>query len=388
MEAKQLFHYFQPTRIHFGLGELENLAKISAPYGKKCLLVTTPNVMPLDKLFDRVKNILSGSNIDVVHFDKVLPNPTCDMVKEGLLLANENKVDFVLSVGGGSSMDTAKIIALNYGLQDIDWDTLFATGSSPFSKQEVVSQKKRPLLLVPTTSGTGSQVTQAAVITRGSEKVTIFHQDNFADECIIDPELMKTLPPRITASTGFDAFTHAFESYISRRASVLTEIQGVKAMELVIENLPKVLADAQNSEYREKLAMADTLAGSSLANAGAAAPHPLGEIIGGLTNISHGETLAIVFPAFIKSSRAANEEKFAHVARLFNKELEKADDRQASEALYDEIVGFLQTIGLYKNLRDFGVTEAQLEEIMEHPVLGVLPFAGKEELQEMLRQSF
>ena len=80
--------------------------------------------------------------------------------------------------------------------------------------------------------------------------------------------------------------------------------------------------------------------------------------------------------------------KFAQVARLFNKELEKADDRQASEALYDEIVGFLQTIGLYKNLRDFGVTEAQHEEIMEHPVLGFLPFAGKEELQEMLRQSF
>ena len=383
-----MFNYYQPTRIHFGLGELENLAKISARYGKKCLLVTTPNVMPLDKLFDRVKNILSGSHIEVVHFDKALPNPTCDIVSEGLLLANENKVDFVLSVGGGSSMDTAKIIALNYGLQEIDWDTLFATASNPFIQHEVVSEKKLPLLLVPTTSGTGSQVTQAAVISRGSEKETIFHQDNFADECIIDPELMKTLPKRITASTGFDAFTHAFESYISKRASVLTEVQGLKAMELVIENLPKVLEDGLNSEYRVKLAIADTLAGSSLANAGAAAPHPLGEIIGGLTNISHGETLAIVFPAFIKSSCEANQVKFAHVARLFNKELEKVDDKKASEALYEEIVKFLQTIGLYKNLRDFGVTEAQLEEIMEHPVLGFLPFASKEELQGMLRLSF
>ena len=383
-----MFNYFQPTRIHFGLGALENLAKMSERYGKKCLLVTTPNVVPLDKLFNRVKKILGESNIEVVHFDKVLPNPTCDVVEEGLVLANENKVDFVLSVGGGSSMDTAKIIALNYGLHDIDWDALFATGSNPFIQHEVVSQKKLPLILVPTTSGTGSQVTQAAVISRGVEKETIFHQDNFADECIIDPELMKTLPSRITASTGFDAFTHAFESYISKKASVMTEIQGLKAMELVIENLPKALADGLNSEYREKLAIADTFAGSSLANAGAAAPHPLGEIIGGLTHISHGETLAIVFPAFIKSSSAANEAKFAHVARLFNKELEKADDKKASEALYDEIVGFLQTLGLNKNLRDFGVTEAQLEEILEHPVLGYLPFAKKEDLQEILRESF
>ncbi len=383
-----MFNYYQPTRIHFGLGEFENLAKISSRYGKKCLLVTTPNVLPLDKLFDRVKNVLAQSNIEVVHFDKVLPNPTCDMVSEGLHLANENKVDFVLSVGGGSSMDTSKVIALNYGLDEIDWDTLFATGSNPFSPHDVVSENKLPLILVPTTSGTGSQVTQAAVISRGFEKETIFHQDNFADECIIDPELMKTLPSKISASTGFDAFTHAFESYISKRASILTEIQSLKAMELVIDNLPGVLEDGLNSEFRENLALADTLAGSSLANAGAAAPHPLGEIIGGLTNISHGETLAIVYPAFIRSSTEGNCSKFARVARLFNKELEEVDDIKASEALYGEIKSFLQTIGLYKSLRDFGVTSEQLDEIMEHPALGFLPFASKAELQEMLKQSF
>lgn len=370
------------------MGELENLAKVSARYGNKCLLVTTPNVAPLDRLFDRVKKILNESNITVEHFDKVLPNPTCEMVNEGLNLANQSKVDFVLAVGGGSSMDTAKIIALNYGLSEIDWDTLFATSSNPFIQHDAVSEKKLPLILVPTTSGTGSQVTQAAVISRGIDKNTIFHQDNFSNECIIDPELMKTLPPRITASTGFDAFTHAFESYINKKASMMTEIQALKAMELVIEYLPKVLVDGSNSEFREKLAVADTLAGSSLANAGAAAPHPLGEIIGGLTNISHGETLAIVFPAFIKSSWNENRVKFARVARLFNKELDNVADKEASEALYEEIVRFLQTIGLYKNLRDFDVTLEQLEEIMEYPVLGFLPFASKAELQDMLRQSY
>lgn len=383
-----MFNYYQPSRIHFGSGELENLAMVSSRYGRKCLLVTTPNVAPLDKLFDRVKSILGGSEIKVVHFDQVLPNPTSEIVNEGLLMANESGVDFILAVGGGSSIDTAKIIALNYGLKEIDWDTLFSINTDPYKTYEVVSENRLPLIAVPTTSGTGSQVTQAAVISRGIDKNTIFHQDNFSTECIIDPELMKTLPPRITASTGFDAFTHAFESYISKRASLLTEIQGLKAMELVIENLPKALLDGSNSEYREKLAVADTLAGSSLANAGAAAPHPLGEIIGGLTNISHGETLAIVFPAFVKNTVAENRVKFARVARLFNKELDKVTDGMAAEALFDEIVSFLQTIGLYKSLRDFNVTPSELEGILGHPVLGFLPFASKETLQDILRQSY
>lgn len=383
-----MFNYYQPSRIHFGLGELKNLGVVSSRYGSKCLLVTTPNVSPLDKLFDRVKRILSESEISVVHFDQVIPNPTSEIVDEGLMLANESKVDFVLAVGGGSSIDTAKIIALNYGLKEIDWDKLFLVNTDPYKTYEVVSENHLPLIVVPTTSGTGSQVTQAAVISSGIEKNTIFHQDNFSTECIIDPELMVTLPPRITASTGFDAFTHAFESYISKKASALTEIQGLKAMELVIENLPKAIVDGSNIEYREKLAVADTLAGSSLANAGAAAPHPLGEIIGGLTNISHGETLAIVFPAFVKHSCMENQIKFAQVARLFNKDLENATDKEAAEALFEEMVSFLETIGLDKKLRDFQVTPNELEEILENPVLGFLPFGNKETLQDIIRQSY
>lgn len=383
-----MFKYHQPSRIHFGQGELENLSKISLRYGNKCLLVTTPNVEPLDKLFERVKNILTKADIEVVHFDKVSPNPTVEIVNEGFNLAKENKVDFVLAVGGGSSIDTAKIIALTYGLDKIDWDNLFTNYTSPFEHYEALSEKKLPLIVVPTTSGTGSQVTQAAVISSGIAKNTIFHPDNFSNECIIDPELMITLPARITAATGFDAFTHAFESYINKRASVFTEIQGIKSMELVIENLPKAMKDGLNIEYREKLAMADTLAGSCLANAGAATPHPLGEIIGGVTHISHGETLAVVFPAFIKSAYKNNITKFADVSRLFNKELCKVDDEKAAEALYDEIVNFLKTIGIYKTLKDFNVTEEQLNDILEYPVLGFLPFGSKEELQDIIRQSY
>ncbi|TCL57304.1 alcohol dehydrogenase class IV [Kineothrix alysoides] len=383
-----MFQYYQPSKIIFGQGELEKLPEVVSGYGSRCLLVTTPHAEPLDKLFNRVKELLSSADIEVIHFDKVLPNPTVEIVNEGHEAARAGKVDFVLAVGGGSSIDTAKVIALTNGLSSIDWDDLLTNYSNPFAHYEALSDKKLPLIAVPTTSGTGSQVTQAAVITRGKEKITIFHQDNFSKQCIIDPELMATLPWKVTAATGFDAFTHAFESYINKKASAFTEIQSLKAMELVIRFLPKALEEGKNIEYRKQLAIADTLAGCSLANSGASAPHPLSEIIGGVTNIAHGEALAVVFPAFLKKAWRDYTSKFARVARLFNQELEEAEEETAAEALHVEVASFLKKVGLCKSLKEFDVTEEQLSIILENPVLGFLPFGNKEWLQDIIRDSF
>lgn len=383
-----MFNYYQPSKIHFGKGRLEELPSIATKYGKKCLFVTTPNVAPLDGLFNRVRTMLEANGFEVVHFDKVEPNPTVELVNEGFEIANNEKVDFVLAVGGGSSIDTAKIIALTHGLEKLDWDELFSKYTSPFTQYDKLSDKELPLLAVSTTSGTGSQVTQAAVISRGVEKNTIFHPHNFSNECIVDPELMVTLPPRLTAATGFDAFTHAFESYINASASVMTEIQAEKAMELVAEYLPKAVTEGSNLDYREMLAVADTLAGTSLANAGAAAPHPLSEIIGGVTHISHGEALAVVFPQFTDKVWDRNVVKFAKVARIFNKELSKVEDSIAAQKLGEEITKFLKTIGLRTRLTEFNVTEEQLEEIVGCPVLGFLPFGGKEELISIIKESY
>ncbi|EQF74976.1 iron-containing alcohol dehydrogenase [Clostridioides difficile] len=335
-----MINFYQPSRINFGQGTLSELPRIIGKYGKKCLLVTTPNVEPLDKLYKRVTLNLIEKGIEVVHFDRVEPNPTVELINEGFELAKKESVDVVLAVGGGSSIDTAKVLALTFGLEKIDWDYMFSTYTNPFKIYDKVSEKELPLIAVSTTSGTGSQVTQAAVISRGSEKNTIFHQNCFSKECIVDPELMLTLPERITASTAFDAFTHAFESYINPNANDFTEIMSEKSMELVINYLPKVMEDKNNIEYRTKLAVADTLGGSSLANAGAAAPHPLSEIIGGVTHIPHGEALAIVFPKFAEKFYKDNIEKFAKVARMLNQELEKVEDDEAAKTLGNEIEVF------------------------------------------------
>lgn len=376
-----MFDYCQPTRIHFGAGRLQEIGAVCARYGRKCLMVTTPDE-PLRPLYGRVRGLLAGQGIEVVHFDRVSPNPSVEMVQEGFELLKKEKASFVLGVGGGSSIDTAKTLAFTNGRESIDWDELFERFNSPYVNYEPYSDTVLPLITVPTTSGTGSQVTQAAVISRGKEKITFYHPQIFSRECILDPELMLTLPARITASTGFDAFTHAFESYINPRASRYSEMDSLEAMKLVAENLPKVLKDPKNLEYRSCMSIADTLAGRALANSGAQAPHPLSEIIGGITHLPHGEALAVVFPAFIRHSIPANREKYETVARIFSPEAEKAED------LYDLMTAFLKEIGLYRTMKDMQVSREDFEEVLRSPVLDVLPFGSREELETILRESY
>lgn len=376
-----MFDYCQPTRIHFGAGRIRELGRICKRYGRVCFMVTTPDE-PLRPLYEKIKGLLLEQGIETVHFDQVSPNPSVEMVQKGFEQLRESKASFVLGVGGGSSIDTAKTLAFTNGKDAIDWDELFCRYSSPYENYESYSEGVLPLISVPTTSGTGSQVTQAAVITRGKEKITFYHPQNFSRECILDPELMLTLPNRITASTGFDAFTHAFESYINPRASRYSEMDSMEAMWLVVENLPKVLKDPGNLEYRSNLAMADTLAGRALANSGAQAPHPLSEIIGGITHLPHGEALAVVFPAFIRHSIEANREKYKKAARIFCKEAKSAEE------LFELLVSFLKEIGLYRTMKEMEVDREAFEEMLQSPILDVLPFGSRNELETILRESY
>lgn len=376
-----MFDYCQPTRIHFGVGRIQEIGVICKRYGTTCLMVTTPDE-PLRPLYEKIKGLLADQEIQVVHFDQVSPNPSVEMIQKGFELMKEHKISFVLGVGGGSSIDTAKTLAFTNGQKEIDWDELFQNYSSPYENYKDYSDTVLPLITVPTTSGTGSQVTQAAVISRGKEKITFYHPQNFSKECVLDPELTLTLPKRITASTGFDAFTHAFESYINPRASRYSEMDSMEAMKLVVENLPKALAEPQNLEYRSNMSMADTLAGRALANSGAQAPHPLSEIIGGITHLPHGEALAVVFPSFIRHSAADHQEKYLKVARLFCKDAEKAED------LYEYLTAFLKEIGLYRKMKEMEIRKEDFEEMLKSPILDVLPFGSREELERILKESY
>lgn len=386
------FNFYQPTRVHFGAGRLNEVGAVVGKYGKKCMLVTTTNEEAvLRPLYDRVKGLLAGAGIEVVHFDKVVPNPTIVGIEEAIGIVHAENIQVVLAVGGGSSIDTAKSICLFHGAGRVDWGEVFSSYTDPFAEYESPSPVNLPLIAVPTTAGTGSELTQAMVISdqEHNDKECIFHDKAFAKEAIIDPELMRTLPPRMTAITGFDAFTHAFESYLRDCASPYTKMIGLRAMGLIIDTLPRLVNDTGNMELRERMAQAAMFSGISLGNAAACLPHPISEIVGGVApRLAHGQCLATLYPQFLRWQSTQSVEKCADVARLFDPALAAADDAAAAARLSELMVDFLQRVGLYKSFEEMGLTEDELKEAEACPVFNFLPFAPKDVMVGILHDSF
>jgi len=386
------FNFYQPTRIHFGAGRLDEVGQLVRKYGSRCMLVTTTNAEEvLRPLYDRVKTILAAAGVEVVHFDKVVPNPTIGGIEEAIGLARREGVQALLAVGGGSSIDTAKAIGLFHGAGKVDWKQVFASYTDPFAEYESPSPQPLPVIAVPTTAGTGSEMTQAMVISdpASSDKECIFHDKAFVKEAVIDPELMRTLPPRMTAVTGFDAFTHAFESYLRDCASPYTALVGRKAISLIVDALPRLVKDPGNMELRETMAQAAMFSGISLGNAAATLPHPISEIVGGVApRLAHGQCLATLYPQYLRWECAQKVGRCAEIARIFNPALCGASDEEAAGALPGLVTDFLQSIGLYKSFSELGLTEDELKEAEANPLFNFLPFAPKEVMVGILHDSY
>ncbi|BES66497.1 iron-containing alcohol dehydrogenase [Gottschalkiaceae bacterium SANA] len=379
-------HFFTlPTKIHLEKGALDDLPALVKTYGNRVFLVTTANRQPLADLYARIKTQLTEIDCTVYHFDKVQPNPPVDIIEMGIQELQAFKPDLVLSVGGGSSIDTAKTVALLHDQTNIDWAELFDQFGDPHGQYPPVAKKRMPHIAVPTTAGTGSEVTQAAVLSMGHDKLTIYHPQNRSDHAILDPMLTLTLPAKLTATTGFDAFTHAFESYIHPKATPLGKRMSFSAMELIVDALPKLAKHPNDLDLRQKLMEAQVLAGIGLSNAGADAPHPLSEIIGGISGIPHGESLALIYPEFIHYKWKYAQADFAAVARLFDPSLQT--ESMAARALAVHIKLFIRKIGLPKGFSAYTIPKSQWEEIVNSPILGFLPFGSKEDLTDILIQA-
>ena len=383
------FNYFQPTEIRFGEGRLEELGEAVSRYGKNCLLVTVPEIPEFSELFGRAKKILKDKGINVVHFDGVIPNPTVEVVAKGGNLAKDNQVEVVVGLGGGSSMDTAKAIAVEATHPGSCWDYIFSSESQP-------TEKTLPIIAVATTSGTGSHVTQVAVVTNPEEKYksALFNNNLYPRISIVDPELVVTLPPHFTATTGFDVFAHAFESYINPNGSPYTDMTALEAIRIVARYLPQAVKEGKNIEARTWMAWADTLGGLSIANAGVTLPHGIGMAIGGhFPHVAHGEALAAIYPAIMRFTYKASPQKFAAVARLFDPSLEGISDELAAGKACEIIDDFLEKIDLKIGLKDLKIPEESLQELAEASF--VLPDyknhprkVNFEEVYELLRQSY
>ena len=248
------FNYFLPVNIVFGCGRVSETGQLTKPYGTRALIVTGRSSAKKSGLYDRVKDSLHAADIDSVLFDKVQQNPLTTTAIEGAQFAKASRCDCVVAIGGGSIMDCAKAIAflaVNDG--DIN-DYIFG---------KTASDRALPLILIPTTCGTGSEGNGFAVLTNpeNGDKKSLRCNAIVAKVSIVDPECMMTMPKKVLAAVGFDALCHCMEAYLSRISQPFTDALSLYAISLLAENLTAVYRDSTNRTGWEKISLASTIGG-------------------------------------------------------------------------------------------------------------------------------
>jgi alcohol dehydrogenase class IV len=338
------FELFAPTRIVAGDDSLGRLADEVGRFGRKCLIVSGQRSARLSGLIDRVTDLLTSKKIGFSLFDQVEPNPTTDTIQDGVDLARSEKVRWVLGLGGGSAIDAAKAIALmavNQG--DIH---SYCAGMRP-------EYPPFPVVAVPTTSGTGSEVTAASLITdvKAGDKLGLVLPELFPRVAILDPALAVTMPENVTVDTGLDALCHAIESYFSRRRSPLTDILALEAIRRIVKSLPVARKDPENLGARSDMHLAAAQSGLCIANTGTLVPHALGYPITVRYGLSHGRTTALLTPAFLKKMQAAEPERAEKTGELLGA---RENPPQAMRA-------FIESLGVAPRLGAYGISEKDAE---------------------------
>ncbi|WP_326974625.1 iron-containing alcohol dehydrogenase [Caproicibacter sp. BJN0012] len=310
------FNYYLPVNLIFGSGKIKELGGQVEQYGHKVLIVTGRSSTKKSGLLEKSVALLKEFGVNSVVFDQVEPNPTTTTAYAGVKLAKSEGCDVVVGLGGGSIMDAAKAIAfLSVNEGDIS-DYIF---------NRRFSDKALPVILVPTTCGTGSEGNGFAVLTNpeNGDKKSLRCNAIVAKASIIDPDLMKTMPKPVLASVGFDALCHNMEGYLSKIGQPMTDIMALEGIRLISESLVKVYEGSGDAEAWEKMTFASTLGGIVINTAGVLAPHGMEHPASGLKNIVHGRGLAALTPVVFEESIKGAPGKFAVISKLLGGNDEK-----------------------------------------------------------------
>lgn len=345
------FKYFLPVNIEFGSGKVAKAGELTKPYGKKALIVTGHSSAKKSGLYDKVKDSLKAEGIDAVLFDKVAQNPLTTTAAEGAAFAKDNGCDVVVAIGGGSIMDCAKAIAF---LAVNDGDV------SDYIFGKKASDTALPIILIPTTCGTGSEGNGIAVLTNpdNGDKKSLRCNAIVAKVSIVDPECMMTMPKYVLASVGFDALCHNMEAYTSKIAQPFTDALSLYAVDLIAHNLVDVYKGTGSKDSWEKITLASTIGGMVINTTGVTLAHGMEHPASGLKDIVHGKGLAALTPTIIEASYQGAPEKFAKLAKLFGGE--KAED------LAGKVCELLEDIELTCTLSDLGIEEKDIPWMAEN----------------------
>lgn len=314
MITNGLFSQFIPTKIFFGSGELKRLATESLP-GKKALIVISAGTsMRKFGYLDRVISYLQqNQQTEYVVYDKILANPIKSHVMEAADICRNENCDFIIGLGGGSSIDSAKSIAVMACNSGDYWD--YVAGGS--GKAKPVNGGVLPVIAIPTTAGTGTEADPWTVITHEEkkEKIGFGNSDTFPVLSIVDPELMLSIPAHLTAYQGFDAFFHSAEGYIARCASPISDIYALKSLQLLYAYLPRAVRDGSDLEARYQVALASTLAGMVESTSSCTSEHSMEHAMSAFyPQLPHGAGLISISQAYFSAFVEVSGERFKEMA--------------------------------------------------------------------------
>ena len=383
------FIFKMPAKVRFGEGihtKLGTILKDEMGFNK--VFIATDKGIVSTGIIDKIKTGLDQGGIDYIVYDELIPDPTIEVVDEAAEVLRKSGADVVLAVGGGSPIDTAKAMCMLQTHEGSVREYLFGG-----SKQ--VTKEIMPLVCIPTTAGTGSEMTAASVITNNQEKtkVSVTHENLIPKMAFIDPDLQMGMPPFITATTGMDALTHAIESYVSLNAEPISDAMGIAAIKMISDNIRLAVANGNNKEARTNMAIASTIAGVAFMNGGLGVVHGIAQTIGAVAHVAHGVANSLLLPYCMERNVVGNLEKFKNIAVAMGENVDGLSERDAAQAAIKAVFQLAEDLKVPMKLKDVGVTIEMFPEIiqgtMEYRMLGINPCKLKaSDVNDILERAF
>lgn len=376
--------FFVSSDVTFGKNAAKELPRILKEFKAKNVMVVYDAGVKMAGIAEKVLAEVEKADVKVTVFDGVIPNPTNEVVEEAAEIAQRENIDVFVAVGGGSSIDLTKAV------------NILMTNPGPIGQYGgigLVKEPVLPLIAIPTTAGTSSEITNVVALTdtKAVCKYVIIDNKIVADKVIADPEFTKTMPAGVTAATGMDAITHAVESYISNMSTALTEYHSIKALQIFHEYLPKAVANGSDMEAREKMMLGCLIAGFGFSNANLGLVHGIAHTLSAHFHLAHGVANATVLPYVMEYNADSCPEKMVNLAKAIDLPV-SGDLAKDKYLLSKELFKMTKTVGI-KTLSELGVEEKDFEmiaeDVLKEPVLGFNPKQGvtKEDVISILKKA-
>lgn len=351
---------------YFGPGARKELPEVLTRMGVKKALVTSDKGLIKVGTTKMVTDVLDEMGFPYDIYSEIKPNPTVTNVKQGVEAFKASGADCIIAIGGGSSMDTAKgigIVANNPEFGDI----VSLEGCAPTKNKSV------PIIALPTTAGTGAEVTINYVIIdeERQAKMVCVDPNDIPAVAIVDPELMYSLPKGLTAATGMDALTHAIEGYITKGAWIMSDMYELQAIKMIAENLPIAVEEPTNPVGREGMALAQYIAAQAFSNVGLGLVHGMAHPMGSLHDIPHGVANALLLPTIMEFNMPTRIEKYGVIAQHMGVDTTGMTPEEAAQAAVDAVRELSIRVGIPQHLSEFGITEADIPALASQAITDV-----------------